>query len=232
VIAFESVTHRFGDTTVLDQVSLRLAEPRVAIIGSNGSGKSTLIRMINGLVAPTQGRVEVHGLDPARAGREVRRMVSFLFSDPDAQIVMPTVAEDVAFSLRRRRLSTDEIGQRVQAALARVGIEDLADRPAHSLSSGQKQLLAMAAILVTEPRILVCDEPTTLLDLSNTRRLLRIIDALDQQVVLVTHDLSIVQGWPRVIVLDEGRVHCDGPGPEAVRAYRRLHERGSDGAGQ
>lgn len=224
MIAFESVTHRFGDALVLDDVSLDLTEQRVAIIGANGSGKSTLIRMINGLVTPTEGRVVVEGLDPARQGPAVRRLVSFLFSDPDAQIVMPTVAEDVAFSLRRHRLGAAETAARVQSALARMGIADLADRPAHSLSSGQKQLLAMAAILVTEPRILVCDEPTTLLDLSNTRRLLGIIDDLDQQVILVTHDLSVAQGWGRVIVLQAGRVHFDGPGVAAVAAYRRLHD--------
>jgi len=223
MIAFESVTHRFGEALVLDEVSLEFADARVAIIGANGSGKSTLIRMINGLVSPTQGRVLVDGLDPARQGREVRRMVSFLFSDPDAQIVMPTVAEDVAFSLRRHRLGTTEARQRVAGALERVGIADLADRPAHTLSSGQKQLLAMAAILVSGPRILVCDEPTTLLDLSNTRRLLGIIDGLEQQVILVTHDLSVAAAWPRVIVLQAGRVHCDAPGPIAVAAYRRLH---------
>ncbi len=223
MISFESVSHRFGDVTVLDEVSLELADPRVAIVGANGSGKSTLIRMINGLVTPTQGRVLVDGLDPARQGGQVRRLVSFLFSDPDAQIVMPTVAEDVAFSLRRRGHSSEQVRARVQAALEQVGIADLADRPAHSLSSGQKQLLAMAAILVSGPRILVCDEPTTLLDLSNTRRLLGIIDGLEQQVILVTHDLSVAAGWPRVIVLQAGRVHCDAPGPIAVAAYRRLH---------
>ncbi|MFM7145375.1 MAG: ATP-binding cassette domain-containing protein, partial [Actinomycetales bacterium] len=111
---------------MLDEVSLDLTEQRVAIIGANGSGKSTLIRMINGLVAPTAGRVIVEGLDPVRQGREVRRIVSFLFSDPDAQIVMPTVAEDVAFSLRRHRLQAQVARQRVEAALERVGIVDLA----------------------------------------------------------------------------------------------------------
>jgi len=226
MISFESVTHRFGDDLVLEDVSLQIPQPRVAIIGANGSGKSTLIRMINGLVTPTEGRVLVDDLDPAKQGAQVRRLVSFLFSDPDAQIVMPTVAEDVAFSLRRRRHGAEQVREMVEAALTRVGIADLGDRPAHSLSSGQKQLLAMAAILVTEPRILVCDEPTTLLDLSNTRRLLQIIDGLPQQVIMVTHDLSSIEDWPRVIVLDGGHIICDGPGPESVRSYRRLHGAG------
>jgi biotin transport system ATP-binding protein len=166
----------------------------------------------------------VDGLDPARQGGQVRRLVSFLFSDPDAQIVMPTVAEDVAFSLRRRGHSSEQVRARVQAALEQVGIADLADRPAHSLSSGQKQLLAMAAILVSGPRILVCDEPTTLRSTCPTPGglPLGIIDGLEQQVILVTHDLSVAAAWP-VIVLQAGRVHGDAPGPIAVAAYRRLH---------
>lgn len=224
MIEFDGVGHWFGDRLVLQDISLTLEDRRVAIIGANGSGKSTLIRMINGLVVPSQGRVLVHGRDTAAQGREVRRLVSFLFSDPDAQIVMPTVQEDVAFSLRRHRLPPDEAAQRVAGALELVGIGDLAEQPAHALSSGQKQLLAAAAILVTEPSILVCDEPTTLLDLSNTRRLMRLMDGLPQQVVLVTHDLSLVRSWARVIVLDGGRVVCDGPGDASVAAYLRLHE--------
>jgi len=223
VIEFDGVAHRFGDRPVLQEITLALGEHRIGIIGANGSGKSTLIRMINGLVVPEQGRVLVHGRDTATQGREVRRLVSFLFSDPDAQIVMPTVQEDVAFSLRRHRISGDERARRVSAALELVGIAGLAEQPAHALSSGQKQLLAAAAILVTEPSILVCDEPTTLLDLSNARRLMRLIDDLPQQVVLVTHDLSIVQDWERVIVLDGGRIVSDGPGADSVAAYLRLH---------
>lgn len=223
MIEFDGVGHWFADRPVLQDITLRLDDHRVAIIGANGSGKSTLIRMINGLVVPGLGRVLVHGRDTATQGREVRRMVSFLFSDPDAQIVMPTVQEDVAFSLRRQRLGAPEVAERVSRALELVGIGDLAEQPAHALSSGQKQLLAAAAILVTEPSILVCDEPTTLLDLSNTRRLMRLIDGLPQQVILVTHDLSLVRTWERVIVLDGGRVVSDGPGVHAVAAYLRLH---------
>ena len=135
---------------------------------------------------------------------------------------MPTVAEDVAFSLRRLRLARDESAARVHQVLDRFGLAGHADHPAHLLSGGQKQLLALASVLVTEPQVLVCDEPTTLLDLRNTRMVGDLLLGLDQQVVLVTHDLDLVDGWDRVVVVDDGRVVADGaPGPTAAR-YREV----------
>ena len=163
-IVFERVSHDFGAELVVDDVSLVLRERRVGIVGANGSGKSTLARMINGLVTPASGRVVVDGLDVARQGREVRRRVGFVFTNADNQIVMPTVREDVAFTLRRHRLEKADAAARVDATLERVGLTELADRPAHRLSGGQKQLLAIASVLVAEPAIVVADEPTTLLD--------------------------------------------------------------------
>lgn len=222
MIRFDAVSHRYGDREVLTDITLDLPDHRVGIIGANGSGKSTLARMINGLVHATSGQVDVDGLDPVRHGAQVRKHVSFLFADPDAQIVMPTVGEDIEFSLRRRKLSKEESSARVAEILRVVGLPDHVDHPAHHLSSGQKQLLAMAAILVTEPRILVCDEPTTLLDLRNAQRLHALIDSLEQQVVLVTHHLELVEPFDRVIVLDDGRVVADGPGHDSVAFYRKL----------
>jgi biotin transport system ATP-binding protein len=222
VIEFEGIRHSYGEREVLRGVDLTLAEPRIGIVGANGSGKSTLARMINGLVAPTSGRVVVDGFDVARDGAAVRRRVGFVFPDPDAQIVMPTVAEDVGFSLRRRKLAKDERDRLVAQALTRFDLADHADHPAHLLSSGQKQLLALAAILVTEPTVLVCDEPTTLLDLRHSRQVTHLLETLAQQVVLVTHHLELVEHWERVIVIDEGRVVADGPGAESVATYRGL----------
>ena len=221
-IRFEEVGHQFGERVVLSDVSADLREARVGIIGSNGSGKSTLARMINGLVHPTSGRVIIDDLEPARHGAEVRRKVSFLFSDPDAQIVMPTVGEDIAFSLRRLSLGKTEVAARVESALELVGLPGYADHPAHHLSSGQKQLLAMASILVTEPSILVCDEPTTLLDMRNTRRLAELLNGLSQQIILVTHDLDLIVGYERVLVIADGRLVADGHGAESVAYYRKL----------
>lgn len=221
-IRFADVGHRFGDDVVLDGIDLDLTERRIGIVGANGSGKSTLVRMINGLVTPTTGTVMVDGLDVARHGREVRRRVGFVFTNPETQIVMPTVREDVAFTLRRLRLPADEANSRVDAALERFGLTALADRPAHRISGGQKQLLALASVLVGDPAIVVADEPTTLLDARNADRIAEHLAALPQQVVVVTHQLDLVRDFDRVIVVETGRVVADGPPEDAVAAYREL----------
>ncbi len=222
MIELRGVTHRFGERVVLRDVDLRLGERRVGIVGANGSGKSTLARLLNGLVVPSQGRVLVDGLDTRDDGPAVRRRVGFVFTDPDAQIVMPTVAEDVAFSLRRSGLDRPARRQRVGEVLERFGLEDHADHAAHLLSGGQKQLLALAAVLVTEPSVLVCDEPTTLLDARNARRVTEVLAALPQQVVLVTHHLEQLEGFDRVLVVDGGRVVRDDRPAAALAAYRDL----------
>lgn len=222
MIEFEGVGHRYGERTVLSDVDLRLPERRVAFVGANGSGKSTLARMINGLVAPTSGRVLVDGRDPVRSGREVRKRVGFLFTNPDSQIVMPTAGEDVAFSLRRTGLSKAERARRAAETLERHGLAGYADHPAHQLSGGQKQLLALCAMLVLEPEVLVCDEPTTLLDLRNKRRFAETLAGLPQQVVLVTHDLDLLGDFERVVVLDGGQVVADDEPEPALRHYRKL----------
>lgn len=221
-VVLDGVHVRHGEREVLREVSLHLTERRVAVIGANGSGKSTLARLLNGLILPTSGRVLVDGLDTRRRGREVRRRVGFVFTDPDAQIIMPTVAEDVAYSLRRSGLSKAEVAARVATELDRHGLAGHADHPAHLLSGGQKQLLALTSVLVTAPRLVVADEPTTLLDLRNTRAVADRLAALDQHVVLVTHDLDLVADYDRVLVVDGGRVVVDDVPAVAVPAYRRL----------
>jgi ABC-type cobalt transport system, ATPase component len=222
VIQIEGVSHRYGDREVLSDLNLSLVENRIGVIGANGSGKSTLARLLNGLVVPSTGRVLVDGMDTGRDGAGVRRKVGFVFSDPDAQIVMPTVAEDVAFSLRRHGLGKEEVADRVRDVLARFGLGGHTDHPAHLLSSGQKQLLALASVLVTEPEVLVCDEPTTLLDLRNSRQVAGLLEGLAQRVVLITHDLELLRGWQRVVVIDEGRVVADGSAEESIGYYEAL----------
>ena len=218
-VELDGVSHSYGDRTVLREVSVVLAEHRVGVIGSNGSGKSTFARLLNGLVVPTAGRVTVDGLDTATELRAVRRRVGFVFQDPDAQIVHPTVAEDVAFGLHNQRVPAAEREERVAEVLARYGLSGHADHPAHLLSGGQKQLLAIAGVLVMRPARVVFDEPTTLLDLANRRRVARVVDELEQDVVVVTHDLDLLAGFDRVLVVEDGRVVADGSPGETVDWY-------------
>ncbi|GAB3931096.1 ABC transporter ATP-binding protein [Kribbella albertanoniae] len=223
LIEFAEVTHAFGDgQPVLKDITVELTERRIGVIGANGSGKSTFVRMINGLVIPEAGTVRVDGDSTANQARRIRRKVGFCFTNPDSQIVMPTVAEDVAFGLRRLRLSKTEVQQRVTDVLATYGLTELADRPAHTLSGGQKQLLALASVVVTEPEVLILDEPTTLLDLSNERRIRHEIERLDLQVILVTHHLHLLDGFDRTLVFDNGRLVCDDEPDQARAAYRSL----------
>lgn len=226
VIEVVDVTHAYGEGTrrrvVLEEVSVRLTDQRVGVIGANGSGKSTFARLLNGLVLPDRGEVRVNGVATREDARAVRRQVGFCFTNPDAQIVMPTVREDVGFGLRRRGMSKPEQAARVEEVLVRFGLAGHADHPAHLLSGGQKQLLALAAVLVTEPKVLVLDEPTTLLDRRNTARVAELVAGLEQQVVLVTHDLGLLDGFDRVLVFDESRLVFDGQPGAAVDFYLEL----------
>lgn len=223
-IRFDNVRHAYGERVVLDGIDITLTESRIGVVGANGSGKSTLARMINGLVVPSAGTVTVDGLDTARKGREVRKKVGFVFTDPDHQIVMPTVAEDVAFSLRRSGLSKQDQTARVHKVLDDFGLGGHHDHPSHLLSGGQKQLLALAAIMVTDPLVLVADEPTTLLDLRNSKLIQHTFGELSQQLVVVTHQLDLLLDFDRVLVIDGGTVVADDAPRPALSYYRSLFE--------
>ena len=185
------VDGRAGPKTLLEDVSLDLSEQRIGVIGANGSGKSTLLRLLNGLVAPSSGSVLVGGADTVRAVREVRRRVGFVFTDPLSQLVMPTGREDVELSLRRSVRNAAERRRQAEATLDRFGLLPLADQSIYELSGGERQLLALAAVLAVGPEVLVLDEPSTLLDLRNRELLRRTLAGLGQQVILSTHDLEL-----------------------------------------
>ncbi|SDE16593.1 energy-coupling factor ABC transporter ATP-binding protein [Auraticoccus monumenti] len=217
VVSADGTEHQ---VEVLRETSLTLVEQRVALVGANGSGKSTLARLVNGLVLPSSGRVVVDGLDVARRGREVRRRVGFVFTDPAAQLVMPTAAEDVALSLRRSHPCREDRRRAAVEVLERHGLGGLADRSVHTLSGGQRQLLALAGVLATDPAVLVADEPTTLLDLANSRRVGDLLLSLPQQLLLVTHDLELAGRCDRALLVDGGRVVADGAAADVVAHYR------------
>ena len=206
--------------TILTDVSVRLRERRIGVIGANGSGKSTFARLLNGLVTPTRGVVTVHGVDASR-DRAIRDRVGFVFTNPDAQILMPTPAEDLALSLRGSGESKAEIAQRVARELERHGLAAHADQPAYSLSGGQKQLLALVAVLIRRPAVVVADEPTTLLDLGNARRMADLlIDEIEAQTVIVTHDLDLAARCDVVLRFAAGRLAEVGEPGDVIARYR------------
>lgn len=223
-ICFDEATVRVkgpeGDIVILSPTSFTLTEQRIGLIGSNGSGKSTVARLINGLVEASSGSVTVDDLDVSRKGAEVRRQVGFAFTDPAAQLVMPTCVEDIELSLRRVKVPKAERRKQAIAVLETYGLAHLADTSVHALSGGQKQLLALAGVLATRPRILVADEPTTLLDLANTHGIANLLFGLEQQLVLVTHDLDLAARCDRVLVIDDAAVRFDGPASDAIAHYR------------
>ena len=221
-IDFNNVSVSSDDKQVLTNISLTLSEQRIGIIGANGGGKSTLVRLINGLGEPTEGEVLVDTVDVAKHGKEVRRKVGFVFSDAENQIVMPNVRDDVDFSLRRLKLPKAERAARVDAALERFGLSSLAEQSPHTLSGGQKQLLALAAVLVMQPTVIIADEPTTLLDLRNRDRIRREFARLEQQLIVVTHDLDFLSDFDRVLCIDNHRVAADGAPGDVIPFYTDL----------
>lgn len=221
-IDFSSVTVAFDDTVVLEDINLTLTEQRIGIIGQNGGGKSTLTRLINGLGEPSEGTVTVDQMDVAKQGKKVRERVGFVFSDAENQIVMPNVRDDVAFSLRRFKLPKHERLARVDATLERFGLAEFAERSPHTLSGGQKQLLALAAVMVIDPILIIADEPTTLLDLRNRDRIRREFARLEQQLLVVTHDLEFLRDFDRVICIDDHHIAADGRPAEVIDFYQDL----------
>jgi len=220
LIEFQQVTVRRGPLEVLQNLNIKLSASRVGIIGPNGAGKSTFARLINGLIRPSNGSVTVNGLSVSEHLTRVREQVGFLFQNPDNQIVFPMVQEDMAFGLKPTIPDKTIRAARIDETLAQLGISPLASRAIHTLSGGQKQLVALATVLCMRPDFLVLDEPTTQLDLSHRNRLLAILDQLSQPLVVITHDLEMLNTYERVLVIDQGQVQADGPPADVLPWYR------------
>lgn len=222
-IRLDSVRVRLGDVDVLTDVSIDLDARTVAVIGENGSGKSTFARLLGGMVTHASGGVSILGLDPRKQAVELRRRIAMVFSNPDAQIIMPTVAEDVAFSLRADRLSRAERGERVSAALTRFGLAELAERSSHDLSGGQKQLLALCGAFVRAPDLVIADEPTAYLDARNARLVAdHLFRDTGHRLVLVTHDLALAARCDVAVLFARGRVAAVGDPRGIIAEYEAI----------
>ncbi len=191
---------------------------KVALLGPNGAGKSTLLLHTDGLLLPASGEVVVCGMPVERKTlADVRRRVGMVFQNPDDQLFMPTVEEDVAFGPLNMGLDAGEVEMRISAAMRAVGAEGLRKRSPMQLSGGQKRAVALAAVLAMRPQILVLDEPTANLDGRTRRSLMSVLGRIDSTCIIATHDLAMARALcTRAIVMDEGRVVADGSCAEVI----------------
>ncbi len=202
---------------------------RVALLGPNGAGKTTLVLHLNGILAGGAGTVRVGGLEVRGRDRdtlrEIRRRVGIVFQDPDDQLFMPTVRDDVAFGPANLGLRGPELDARVDAALQAVGMAGVADRPPHHLSFGQRRRVAVATVLAMEPDVLVLDEPTSNLDPASRRELAEVLESIDVTLLVVTHDLPYaLELCERSVVLSGGTIVADGPTPDVLADAAMLRE--------
>ncbi len=215
-----SLTYAYPDGTLaLRDVSFTVAPgERVAVLGANGAGKTTLVLHLNGVLGGGPGQIHVGGLRVEKANlRECRRRVGIVFQDPDDQLFMPTVAQDVAFGPANLGLSGVELTTAVDDALDAVGMRHVGEQAPHHLSFGQRRRVAVATVLAMQPQVLVLDEPTANLDPASRRELSQVVRQLELTVLIVTHDLPYaLELCPRTLILNEGAVVADGTTPELL----------------
>jgi cobalt/nickel transport system ATP-binding protein len=227
VIAADSLRYAYpGGLVALDGLTLHVGDgERVAVLGPNGAGKTTLMLHLNGLLRG-EGRIAVGGVELADGTlAEVRRRVGLVFQDPDDQLFMPTVAEDVAFGPRNLGWSEERVGAAVERALTAVGMAHVAERPPHALSLGQRRRVAIATVLAMRPEVLVLDEPSANLDPRARRELLEVLDTIDRTLLVVTHDLPFAaQTCERAVLLSAGRIVADAPCAELLANAPLLAE--------
>jgi cobalt/nickel transport system ATP-binding protein len=202
-----SYTYPSSASPALADVSLHIAKNEtIAIVGANGAGKSTLLQLLCGLILPQTGSIGIDGIPLSKKTLEAaRRKTGYLFQNPDDQLLMPTVSEDVAFSLRSRGADEQTCRQKTEEALQRLNISRLADRPPHKLSWGEKRMAAIAALLVTSPQALLMDEPTSFLDIRARQNFIEAIAAIPVAKIIATHDLEMA-----LAIADTAAVLCEG----------------------
>ena len=239
IISAEDLAFRYPgldgapDVTVFEHLNLSFKEGSfTAILGINGCGKSTLAKHFNSILLPSGGKVYVCGLDTSDPDRlmAVRRNVGMVFQNPDNQIVANVVEEDVAFGPENLGIASPEIRRRVDVALKQVGMYEYREHAPHLLSGGQKQRIAIAGVIAMEPRCIVLDEPTAMLDPQGRKDVMDTVKRLNQEkgitVILITHHMDEAAQADRVVVLNQGTVAADGTPQEVFSQVKLLHDIG------
>ncbi len=215
-----TLSHRL----ILPPITLHLHERRIGILGRNGSGKTTLLRLMAGLIAPGTGTVTIDGKDPARR-REILPHIGILFQNPDHQILFPTVEEELAFGLRQLGQSAAQAAETVAQTLADESRTHWAKAPVTTLSQGQRHYLCLLAILLMNPATILLDEPFAGLDLPTIQRLQRRLARVPQRLITISHDPASLATSDRILWLDQGRIHADGPPADVIPAFTAAMNR-------
>ena len=239
IITVENLAYAYPDldgqkgTQVFENLNLTIESGSfVAILGTNGCGKSTLAKHFNSILLPSGGKVYVDGIDTSDLNRimAVRRCVGMVFQNPDNQIVANVVEEDVAFGPENLGVAAPEIRRRVDRALKQVGMYEYREHAPHLLSGGQKQRVAIAGIIALEPKCIVLDEPTAMLDPRGRADVMQTVEKLNREkgitVVLITHHMDEAAQAQRVIVLDKGKVAAEGTPKQVFAQVEMLHKLG------
>jgi cobalt/nickel transport system ATP-binding protein len=230
IIELQNVHYSYPDgTRALNGISFRIVHGEsVGIVGANGAGKSTLLLQINGTLLPTQGSVSIgETILSKKTVKEIRKKIGFVFQDPDDQIFMPTVFEDVAFGPLHLGWTLENVEQSAIKALEQVNCLHLKDRPPHRLSMGQRRSISIASVISMDPDILIMDEPSSNLDPRSRRQLIQLLKKFDHSKMLASHDLDMVmQLCDRTIILNEGTVVADGKTLELFSNETLLEENG------
>ncbi len=225
-IEFADVAFRYPDgTPALQGVSFRITHGEsVGIVGANGAGKSTLVLQMNGCLLPSAGRIRIGDLELSPGTRqEIRKKVGVVFQNPDDQLFMPRVFDDVAFGPINLGMAPERVAERVRSALATVGCAHLEQKPPHHLSGGQKRAVAIAAVLAMAPDILVMDEPSADLDPRSRRQLIGLLQSFTHSKIIASHDLDLILDvCDRCLVLRDGRLAADGPAADILTDQRLL----------
>jgi cobalt/nickel transport system ATP-binding protein len=228
IVDFKQVNFRYPDgTEALKDITFRITHGEsVGLVGANGAGKSTLLLQMNGYLLPSKGMIRIGDLDLTKKTRqEIRKKVGVVFQNPDDQLFMPTVYEDVAFGPLNLGINADRVAERVHTALETVGCLQLKEKPPHHLSGGQKKAVAIATVLAMEPDILVMDEPSSDLDAKSRRYLINLLRGFKHTKILASHDLDfILETCDRCFVIKNGRMVADGQAFTILRNQQLLEE--------